>query len=157
MNLAKNATLLLLATLSSASFAATDWTSYLQPMQDSCRFQELEIPKLKGVYKKSVANTNIQNKGKGESIKRTITYTLKNATAFGYPLTKVIYTGGYENEAVSLYFGTAEFMKLRSSFKPAQDDMNDPNLKITSKGYQLSNSDLSFDSKAKAITCSAYS
>lgn len=109
-------TILLLALLSTSTLAA-DWTPYLKGMQDSCKYEdnivkiilkEKAIPKeLKGdIIKHSLKDNGTGNDG---------VITLKNATAFGYPLKKISFSG-YPVSYLQLQFANANGSKLLPKF-----------------------------------------
>lgn len=76
---------LAIMTMSSANAksTSTDWTAKLKPMTEGCH--SVDMDSLSQTLKNSVTNQTTKNQN-GEDI---TTYTLKNATAFGQPLSKI--------------------------------------------------------------------
>lgn len=107
--------------VASPAFSA-DWTPVLKEMQNSCKISAIEpiVDKTQPVPK-SLKGDVISHKVGDKSV-----ITLKNATAFGYPLTKIerYYTG--ESYGVKLYFKSVDFNKLLPKFS----------YKVGNKAYQ---------------------
>lgn len=140
------------ANTTSRATAAIDWTPFFSPMLNGCHFptMDLDDPKLKPAYKKSIVNKKRVEKGRDMDAQISDIYQLNHAAAFGYPLTKIEIFTAYETQAWVLYFGTADFYNLRPLFKAPS------NAKQTATGYSYYDwayTDLIFDQKARSITC----
>lgn len=84
------------------AYAATDWTPYLKQMMLGCDFPTLK-DNLPSRYKASIASKKVKGNPKIEGEDIYTTYTLRNATAFGQPLSKVEYLTGWEWGHLKLY------------------------------------------------------
>lgn len=97
--------------VASPAFSA-DWTPVLKEMQNSCKISAIEpiVDKTQPVPK-SLKDDVISHKVGDKSV-----IALKNATAFGYPLTKIerYYTG--HSYGVKLYFKSVDFNKILPKF-----------------------------------------
>ena len=146
--------------------AATDWTPYLKPMLSGCDFPNpSKTPPVR--YKNSVlgnkTNIGTDNYGiLGYRGDKTITYSLKEATAFGKPLAKIEYLSGFEWGHVKLYFKDASFKTLRPQFKvPTANQLYTDEAAVTkndASGYDvedIGSINLIFDTNEKSITCFA--
>ena len=131
-------TLCLLGT--NTAFGA-DWTPHLKMMQNDCaNFGGYgDIMKLIGEGKK----TNMSKKLQADIVKYTykddeVDIRLKNATAFGQPITRIVAEYPPTSYvALHIYFANGNFNKIKPKLKP-----NKGNFRT-----------LSFDSKNKKITC----
>ena len=133
----------------------TDWTFYLAPMQQGCNHPNMSdnVPL---VLKKSV--DSVKRKGNPELEGDEVTYyiNLKNAVAFGYPITRVEYLQGYEWSHLKVVFADSSFTRLRPSFKLPKTDEYASVEKNNSSGYELGDVPylfLNFDTKDNSITC----
>ena len=98
---------------------AADWTPYLQGMQENCNYgdtianiltKQSAVPNAlkKDVVKQSYANIDeFTNKGMLQ---------LKNASAFGYPISKITLDEEYDGRYLTVYFKDKNFMKLLPNF-----------------------------------------
>jgi len=135
----------------------TDWTFYLAPMQQGCNHPNMSdnVPL---VLKKSV--DSVKRKGNPELEGDEVTYyiNLKNAVAFGYPITRVEYLQGYEWSHLKVVFADNRFTNLRSSFKLPKDDGDMAITRNDSKGYDVESYgyySLDFNTADNSITCSS--
>lgn len=140
---------------STLASAATDWTPYLKPMLSGCDYINVtkNLPKK---YKASIAGKKIKGNHKNEGEEVITTYTLKNSTAFGQPLSKVEYLQGYEWSSTSLYFKDNKFTTLRPQFKLPKLDEYSQVTSDNAEGYEVEDGGylyLKFDKKDKSITC----
>lgn len=105
--------------ISTTAFGAVDWTSHLKGMQSSCNTYAIaELAKSK-TLPKALRPSLVKRQGKISESDGKVTWTLKNATAFGQPLTKITYSrDGHTASSVTLYFANDGFMKLLPSFAP---------------------------------------
>ena len=144
--------------------AATDWTPYLKPMLSGCSFSN-DPDKLPARYKASIASKKVRvdstdygvDDYEGDTI---TTYHLKNATAFGHPLSKVEYLQGYEWGHLKLYFKDSKFTALRPQFKLPKSNQRSGGYNAVTKnnasGYEVEDIGyvtLAFNSKEKSIVC----
>ena len=144
--------------------AATDWTPYLKPMLSGCSFSN-DPDKLPARYKASIASKKVridsEDYGVGDYEGDTITtYNLKNATAFGHPLSKIEYLQGYEWGHLKLYFKDSKFTALRPQFKLPKSNQRSGGYNAVTKnnasGYEVEDIGyvtLAFNSKEKSIVC----
>lgn len=149
----------LLAISSLAMAKNVDWTPYLEGMQNSCAFHGKEFHQAmgytteysqeynsdfaigkpqKGKIPKNLQVSVINYKGTGYIAKdgeRTedirITIGLKNATAFGQPITKITYSadpgyGGHGFDKLTVYFANNDFVKLKPQFPLIIDNKKYP-------------------------------
>ena len=140
---------------SGLAIGATDWTPYFQSMKDGCNYPH---PKdgIPSKYQASIVSTKVKGNPKNEGEDVITTYTLKNAIAFGQPITKFEYLQGYEWHHLELYFKNDSFMKLRPQFKLPQPEEFPDVTENTAKGYSVEGIgyiDLKFDQKKKSIYC----
>lgn len=132
----------------------TDWTFYLAPMQQGCEYPYMSsnVPQ---VLKKSV--DSVYKKSDPEMDEVTYYFNLKNAVAFGYPITRVEYLQGYEWSHLKVVFADSSFTQLRPSFKlPELKDEYMSVEKNNNDGYELGDVPyifLNFDTKDNSITC----
>lgn len=68
----------------------TDWTFYLAPMQEGCNYPHMSKDNPQ-VLRKSVENVYRKGNPELEGDEVTYYFNLKNAVAFGYPITRVEY------------------------------------------------------------------
>lgn len=144
--------------------AATDWTPHLKPMLSGCNFSN-DPDKLPARYKTSIASKKVRvdstdygvDDYEGDTI---TTYHLKNATAFGHPLSKIEYLQGYEWGHLKLYFKDSKFTALRPQFKlPKDNKQHGEYITVTknnASGYEVEDIGyvtLAFNSKEKSIVC----
>lgn len=135
----------------------TDWTFYLDRMKDGCNYPYMndEIPgKLKGSVE-STSKTGDQELEDGEV---TYHFNLKNATAFGHPITKIEYLQGYEWSHLKAFFADGRFAELRPSFKLPENIGEMIVKREDSKGYDVESEayySLNFDTSDNSITCSS--
>lgn len=140
--------------------ATTDWSPYLKPMLLGCDYPD-PTDKLPTHYKASIINKKIKGNENNEFEEILTTYTLKNATTFGYPLAKVEYLQGQEWSHLKLYFKDSKFTALRRQFKLPELN-KDPDLiaKVISnslEGYEVDDGVgslvLNLDRAEKSISC----
>ena len=142
------------------AYAATDWTPYLKPMMSGCSFPTLK-DKLPSRYKASIASKKVKGNPEIEGEDIYTTYTLRNATAFGQPLSKVEYLTGWEWGHLKLYFKDTKFTALRPQFKlpklDADPDLISTVIKNNAQGYQVDDGigmlELEFNKTQKSISC----
>ncbi len=111
--LTKLATMMIGLGLAQLSFGA-DWTPYLKGMQDSCDYGD----KLTNILNKKTAMPKAL---KADVVKHTaksgeVNLSLKNATAFGYPISKITYSGDYAGATLKVHFKTTDFTKSIGNF-----------------------------------------
>lgn len=144
--------------------AATDWTPHLKPMLSGCSFSN-DPDKLPARYKTSIASKKVRidsgdygvDDYEGDTI---TTYHLKNATAFGHPLSKVEYLQGCEWGHLKLYFKDSKFTALRPQFKLPKSNQRSGGYNTVTKnnasGYEAEDMGyvtLAFNPKEKSIVC----
>lgn len=107
---------MLLLVTSPVTYASTvDWTPYLISMQNGCVYDDT----YKTLSKKLPANlqkTVVRKTGVLSHENNTLTLILKNATAFGAPLTKIRFHGESYSPALSLHFANDKFVNAVSDF-----------------------------------------
>ncbi|MGP5503028.1 hypothetical protein [Psychrobacter faecalis] len=143
--------------------ATTDWTPFLKPMLSGC---SVPIPTkdLPTRYKSSIvskkAKVDSDYADSGFDGNKITTYYLKDATAFGQPLSKVEYTQGFEDNQLKLYFKDTKFTALRPQFQlPEIDELEDGYIELrrnNASGYDIrymGYTGLKFDTKQKSIAC----
>lgn len=159
-------TCLFIPTLATAK--TVDWSDYLVGMKADCDTYNLDkaIPaNLKPSIAKIVNHRKLDD---GTYIgKRVI--ALKNATAFGYPITKIVLDSTGYVGSTDIYFANSDFMKLRNQFylntkegklyasekrKVIDPDSFDGVLTADGNGYDTGLAALTFDLKGKSISCS---
>ena len=134
----------------------TDWTFYLAPMQQGCKYPYMSsnVPQ---VLKKSVDSVNRKGNPELEGDEVTYYFNLKNAVAFGYPITRVEYLQGYEWSHLKVVFADSSFTRLRPSFKLPEINSEFMSVeKNNSEGYEVETGGyvfLDFDTKDNSITC----
>ncbi|MDO5770238.1 MAG: hypothetical protein Q4P13_12100 [Psychrobacter sp.] len=144
--------------MSNVANAATDWTPYFESMQNGCEFPDPRegVPsKYKASIVSNKVKSNLNDIGDDDD-KIITTYTLKNATAFGQPMTKFEYLQGYEWSQLKLYFKNEDFIKLRPRFKLPELDEPSVVTKNDNSGYDVDIGGimyLEFDKKGKSIAC----
>ena len=135
---------------------ATKLDAYVQPMLNGC--DNIDIDQL--IQQQRSAIAGIQRKGnpnvEGEEVVTTI--SLKNATAFGYPLSKIESLSGYEWGHTKIYFNTDQFVNLRPAFKlPNYDDEMFKVVRNDATGYQYGPNEyatiLTFNRQERSILC----
>ena len=135
---------------------ATKLDAYLQPMLNGC--ESIDIEKL--IREQRSAINDIQRKGdpnaEGDELITTVSF--RNATAFGYPVTKIERLIGYEWNHTKLYFNTDQFVSLRPAFKlPTYDSEHTEVVWNNATGYQYGDdwygSRLTFDRQNRTILC----
>ena len=139
--------------------AATDWTPYLKPMLLGCD-EDLQYTDIPNRYKASIASKKVKGDTNDEPEEIVTTYTLKDSTAFGMPLTKVEVLSGNEWAHLTLFFKDNKFKTLRPKFKlPKIDPVHMKVLENNASGYEIKmpgdkrNRSLIFNAKQKTITC----
>lgn len=144
-----------LVVLPIASHATADWTPILRPMLNGCDFTN-QIDKKSKLYKASVLKDTLVIEDENEEESPTHqTILLKDAVAFGQPITKITHNGADAGFSHTIYFRNKEFIKLRPLFKlPKADSYNKHEIKINNLGYDTPDRTLTFDIKAKTISCS---
>lgn len=137
--------------------ATTDWTPILRPLLNGCDFAH-EIDDVSKLYKSSVVkDTLVADYPDEEETPTHHTLLLKDAVAFGQPITKITNDESDGSFAYSLYFKNTEFMKLRPLFKlPKPNSYSKGKIKTSKLGYETEDRALTFDVKQKTITCSGY-
>lgn len=111
-----------MAVLSAMQFthAATDWTPELTSLQSGCHGIFHLMEELPNKYQASIiktSKTKVKAKYGGNNI--ATTYYLKNATAFGIPLDKIIEEindSDFHYMSFSIVFKDNSFLKLRPDF-----------------------------------------
>ncbi len=110
---------------STSSFAA-DWTNYLKSMQDSCKIASIE----KSINKKSDIPKNLHSSISKYSVKNNMfdakdaDIRLKNATAFGQPISRITHTISSEGRELTVYFKNNHFINLKPKFSINFDGKN---------------------------------
>lgn len=175
------AQILLLSTglcVGSSIYAAVDWTPFLQSIKNSCYTGgTLNFDNIPKKYKTSVVSNKksvdkSQEKFYGVIDKQTV--TLKNATAFGAPLSKIVQevSDGGENgnfTSLNLYFTNTKFMNSLPQFYAkygkhtikagTKTVITQPSYSIRgfATGYELEETGriwkLTFNKKHKTIKC----
>ena len=133
----------------------TDWTFYLAPMQEGCNYPYMSS-NVPYALKKSVDSVYTKGNPEMEGDEVTYYFNLKNAVAFGYPITRVEYLQGYEWSHLKVVFADSSFTRLRPSFKLPKTDEYASVEKNNSSGYELGDVPylfLNFDTKDNSITC----
>ena len=155
--------------LPSLSIAKTyDWTPYLKGIQANCQTPDLDKPIPMNLKPSVIKMENHRKLDDGTYIgKRVI--ALKNATAFGYPITKIVLDSTGYVGSTDIYFANSDFMKLRNQFylntkegklyasekrKVIDPDSFDGVLTADGNGYDTGLAALTFDLKSKSISCS---
>lgn len=155
--------------LPSLSIAKTyDWTPYLKGIQANCQTPDLDKPIPMNLKPSVIKMENHRKLDDGTYIgKRVI--ALKNATAFGYPITKIVLDSTGYVGSTDIYFANSDFMKLRNQFylntkegklyasekrKVIDPDSFDGVLTADGNGYDTGLAALTFDLKGKSISCS---
>lgn len=167
--------------------AAVDWTPYLKGMQDHCSYDSKEFWQALGfgypagepqkaktpkALQASVSGYSVKEKKKlrnGDDHYLDIIIKLKNATAFGEPITKVHYYIGYEFYGLEVTFANNNFTRLKPRFTMTYDGKKypvgsnkywDEYLKIDKNGWIADLGEypesLSFNAKDKSIKCSSF-
>lgn len=112
-----------IVTLSVGSAYAADWTPYLSSIKHNCDVEKIHSTLLT----QSFANKKLPQALHADLVKRTgkinpdsasgeVVLQLKNATAFGQPLTKISYMVGDSQAEWHFYFANDGFMKLLPTF-----------------------------------------
>lgn len=134
----------------------TELGAYLQPMLEGC--SGIDIDKL--IQEQRSVIVDIQREEDPESeVADTVTrVSFKNATAFGYPLSKIDRLVGYEEGHTYLYFNTDQFVNLRPAFKvPYYEGDVDQIIRNDINGYQYREGAYSrklvFDRQKRMIAC----
>lgn len=154
---------------------AADWTPLFKSLETNCQFTLRESNKVK--VPKSFVKDIVSKKENDQGDSYDLTMKLKNATAFGSPLTKMVVksdTGGGE---VKLFFTNTDFMKSLSNFTFKDDngslragvnkkftvDVQDEypiKFESNASGYSMDGDSygtiLNFDRKSKTISCSSF-
>ncbi len=171
--------LLLSAGLSiGSSVYALDWTPFLQPLKNSCDTRgTINLENIPKKYKASVISNKksidkSQEQFYGVIDKQTV--TLKNATAFGTPLSKIVQkiSDGGENgsfTSLTLHFTNTKFMDSLPQFYAKSGkhtvkagtkkviDQSSYTIRGSATGYELEELGrvwvLTFNKKDKTITC----
>ena len=155
--------------LPSLSIAKTyDWTPYLKGIQANCQTPDLDKSIPTNLKPSVIKMENHRKLDDGTYIgKRVI--ALKNATAFGYPITKIVLDSTGYVGSTDIYFANSDFMKLRNQFylntkegklyasekrKVIDPDSFDGVLTADGNGYDTGLAALTFDLKSKSISCS---
>lgn len=118
--------------LPSFANAASDWTAVVKPIVTGCH-DEFQLENLSKAQKASIVSKKVKKLSEDET---QTTYILKNATAYGYSITKIQIERSYD-PSQTLYFVNDKFMalkKLNSQVDPAGT--------------------LTFNQKEKSISCS---
>lgn len=115
--------LMALLIISAGSTYAADWTPYLSNIKHNCNVEKIHNT----LFTDTFANKKLPQALQADLVKRTgkidqdsasgeVILQLKNATAFGQPLTKISYFV-HDNHAVwNFYFANNSFMKLLPTF-----------------------------------------
>lgn len=109
---------------------AADWTPLLQIMQNGCAVHSANdkiapiMAKIEDVPKYLKADVLHHTTPMESNHENTdqFTLTLKNATAFGYPIQKII----YNDTELKVYFKNTDFMKAISQFTVPVEHQNQP-------------------------------
>lgn len=135
---------------------ATKLDAYVQPMLNGC--DNIDIDQL--IQQQRSAISGIERKGnpnvEGEEVVTIV--SLRNATAFGYPLSKIERLSGYEWGHTKIYFNTDQFVNLRPAFKlPNYDDESFKVVRNDATGYQYGPNEyatiLTFNRQERSILC----
>ncbi len=110
----------------SPAFAATDWTNYLKGMQDGCKIPNDTLQKKTTIPKTlhtSITKYTTKAGGDGE---KSVDIRLKNATAFGKPITRIVLDNGdwFYSRKFHVYFNDGNFSKLKSKFSVKVDNQS---------------------------------
>lgn len=135
----------------------TDWTFYLAPMQEGCNYPHMSKDNPQ-VLRKSVENVYRKGNPELEGDEVTYYFNLKNAIAFGYPITRIEYLQGYEWSHLKVVFADSRFTNLRPSFKLPKIDEDATVLKNNAAGYDIESygyTALEFNTADNSITCSS--
>lgn len=158
----KKSTLALLISLviSSPAFSA-DWTPVLKEMQDSCKTDIIEsIASKQTRMPNNLKGDIISHKGDGyDGMFFSSTLTLKNATAFGYPISKIEYDADEgDGGGVKVHFKSVNFNKVLPKFSYK---VGKKTHKATLKGWKISGEYKTIffqvDTKKKTLYCGFYS
>ncbi|UNU73391.1 hypothetical protein LU293_00290 [Moraxella nasovis] len=107
-----------LGAVSTPALAAVDWTPYLLGMTDSCNqrplFEVFENPRQYKAVKSSIIKRT--KKSNADYHADVYIYHLKNATAFGIPITKIEKSDHHEANYVRVYFANDSMKKLKNKF-----------------------------------------
>ena len=112
--------------------ASSNWTNVVKPIVNGCT-DVFQLENLTKAQKDSIKSKTVKKLSMDEGEK--ITYILKNATAYGYPINKIQITRGYE-AIQSLYFSNEKFMAQKNTVKTTAESGT-----------------LTFNRKEKSITC----
>ena len=117
--------------LPSFANAASDWTAVVKPIVTGCH-DEFQLENLSKAQKASIVSKKVKKLSEDET---QTTYILKNATAYGYSITKIQIERSYD-PSQTVYFLNDKFMSLKKL--KTQVDADDI---------------LTFNQKNKSITC----
>lgn len=112
-----------LSTIGLSTAHATDWTPYLSGIQHNCNTQIIHDT----LFTEMFVNKKLPSALQGSLVKRTgrinnetasgkVVLQLKNATAFGEPLTQISYTAHDNHATWQFRFGNGNFSKLLPTF-----------------------------------------
>lgn len=145
---------------------SVDWTPVLKTMQNGCDLPDIE--NAPDAIQSSVTNNPIYSNSMVADGYKTL--SLKNATAWGYPIKKIQYgSQGPGFSSATIYFTDNRFMNLRSKFyvQTVSGKLTAQNKTIIKDsnafagqylangvGYNDGRSGVYFSQKNKTITCS---
>lgn len=146
--------LTLLAICPIVSHAATDWTSKLQPMLSGCDYADVRY-NLAPRYKSAIVKQTTKVDNNDIESPTHTTLLLRNSVAFGLPIEHFKLDSADAAYTQTIYFKSAEFMKLRPLFKlPDVSGEDKKNIRNNSLGYDTQMRTLKFNAKEKSISCS---
>lgn len=107
-----------LLTISSSVWAAVDWTPYLKEMKDECDFF------VEDIISEALGDGNRHHMPKAlqpsvasySHTQSTTDVRLKNAIAFGQPITRIVVGTTDDDTFTTVYFANADFVKIKPQF-----------------------------------------
>lgn len=113
-----------LLSISTMAWSAVDWTPYLQIIKDDgCEFAIMDIPQevLGGGSRADIPKKLQPTIASYKHTANGLDVHLKDATAFGYPITRIVARTTNNDAFLDVYFANANFTQLKSQFTTEVD------------------------------------